>query len=452
MKTKVLLFARSFLAEFYSNIESDILEPIFVTLTVGEKVFLQKKGWIVYGCFEEEYETIPIADFPSNYLKTSFSSDRFLNRFSYEKRLEILGKEISFWERIFDETKPVALFNETVAVEIAEVMAIEAEKRRIPFYTALLGFLPNTFYWKPDPFTGRLNDLSRIVPSEDDLILADEYIESVTKKTQVPFYVESFVGKKNKSFVRFIKATLSDLSFYQRERRRQHTKTFRYEDYRAYCFLYSKFFLRSIIYKYDSVSMIKDRSFVYLPLHMEPEATLSYFVNQNYRQDFLIDSVIKSLRQGQYLVVKEHPKHPGLLLEPRYRYLKKQYPNLIYLPSNVPSYDVIESCDCIVTLTSSAAWEGLLLHKAVFVLGKIFFDQCPGAHRVNSLEELRDALREIDTPSCQGGAIRVFVGRMISIFHEGCPTPLVKNQGVNEYVRAMEQCIKHQIDNNCFTD
>lgn len=441
MKTKVLLFARSFLAEYYSDINSDIIEPIFVTMTVREKEFLQKKGWKVYGCFEEEFENLPVADYPSNYLRTSFASDRFLNRFSYEKRLEILGKEISFWKRIFDETEPAALFNETVAVEIAEVMAIEAEKRGVPFYTSLLGFLPNTFYWKPDPFTGRLNDLSVIEPSDEDLKKADEYIENVTKKSQVPFYVKSYVGKSNKSFVRFIKSTIADFSFYLKERRRQHKQKFRYEDYRDFCFIYTKFYLRSIIYKYDSLAKIKDCSFVYLPLHMEPEATLSYFVKQNFRQDFLIDSVMKTLRQGQYLVVKEHPQQPGLLLGPRYRYLKKQYSNLIFLPSNTPSFEVLKSCESIVTLTSTAAWEGLLLHKPVMVLGKIFFDQCPGARRVDNLEELRDALRNTSYTAICDNELRLFVGRMISLFQDGCPTPLAKNSGLTEYVKAMEKCI-----------
>lgn len=448
MKTKVLLFARSFLAEYYSDIDSDIIEPIFVTMTVHEKEFLQKKGWKVYGCFEEEYESLQIADYPSNYLKTSFASDRFLKRFSYEKRLEILGKEISFWKRIFDETAPAALFNETVAVEIAEVMAIEAEKRSVPFFTSLLGFLPNTFYWKPDPFTGRLNDLSGIVPCEDDFKKADEYIENVTKKSQVPFYVKSYLGKPNKSFTSFVKKTAFNSVYYVREKRLQHKRGFRYEDYSSFSFNYTRYYIRSIFHKYDDIAKTKDISFVYFPLHMEPEATLSYFVNQNYRQDFLVDSVVKSLRQGQYLVVKEHPQQPGLLLEPRYRYLKKYYPNLIYLPSNVPSYGILKNCECIITLTSSAAWEGLLLKKPVLVIGKIFYDQCPGALRINNINELKDILRNNHFSSISDGELRLFVGRMISLFQTGCPSPLAKNAGLTEYVKAMEICISKLIGNH----
>lgn len=441
MKTKVLLFARSFLAEYYSDINSDIIEPIFVTLTENEKNFLQKKGWKVYGCFEEEYGNLSVADYPSNYLRTSLASDRFLNRFSYEKRLEILGKEITFWNRIFDETEPAALFNETVAVEIAEVMAIEAEKRGIPFYTALLGFLPNTFYWKPDPFTGRLNDLSEIEPSDEDLKKADDYIENVTKKAQVPFYVKSNIGRSPKSFIRFIRSLVSGTSHYLGEKYRQYTNIFRYEDYSKYSYSYTKYYLRSILYKYDTISSIIDKHYVYLPLHIEPEATLSYFVNEDYRQDFLIDSIIKSLPQGQYLVVKEHPQQYGLLLEPRFRFLRKQYSNLIYLPSNIPSYDLLKSCECIVTLTSSAAWEGLLLKKPALVLGKIYYDQCPGAIRINDFKELKNKLRTSSFSILHEDEIKLFVARMISIFHSGCPSPSAPDTGIYDYVKAMEKLI-----------
>ncbi len=448
MKTKVLLFARSFLAEYYSDINSDIIEPIFVTMTVHEKEFLQKKGWKVYGCFEEEYENLPVADFPSNYLRTSFASDRFLNRFSYERRLEILGKEISFWKRIFDETEPAALFNETVAVEIAEVMAIEAEERGIPFYTALLGFLPNTFYWKPDPFTGRLNDLSGIKPSKEDLKKADEYIENVTKKSQVPFYVQSYVGKSPKSFLKFIKGTILGVKRYTKECNRLRKKGFHYEDYRKFSFFYTKYYLRSFFFKYDSLSKVNGHPYVFLPLHMEPEATLSYFVSDNYRQDFLLDSVMKSLCQGQFLVVKEHPQQPGLLMEPRFRLLRNQYPNLIYVPSNIPSYGIIQSCECIVTLTSTVGWEGLLQKKQVLVLGKIFFDQCPGAIRVNSLSDIKRGLRASNYQTIEDDVLRLFVARMISLFNVGCPTPTIKDAGIDDYIKAMEALISNK-DNCC---
>lgn len=63
MKKKVLLFTRSFLTYYYGDIKSTLIEPLFVTLTSKERDYLQNRGWQVYGCFEEEYDALPIAGF-----------------------------------------------------------------------------------------------------------------------------------------------------------------------------------------------------------------------------------------------------------------------------------------------------------------------------------------------------------------------------------------------------
>ena len=52
MKIKVLIFARSFLANYASEIDSDIFDTIFVVLTKKEKELIEAKGKKVYGCFE----------------------------------------------------------------------------------------------------------------------------------------------------------------------------------------------------------------------------------------------------------------------------------------------------------------------------------------------------------------------------------------------------------------
>lgn len=446
-KIRVLLFARSFLAIYYSDIKSEIIEPIFVTLTSDEKKFLEGKGWKVYGCFEEEYESIPVkSQIPGYYLQTSFATDRFLHRFSYPKRMEVLGKEISFWEYIFNETKPEALFNETVAVEIAEVMAIEARKRSIPFYSALLGYIPNTFYWKPDPFTGSLNDLSTITPTEEDYKVADAYIESVINKHNKPFYIsKARVG--NLKFSKVIKSTVGDINRYcQVKLHGSHSKNFKYEDYTEFYFQTFKEFINSIKCKYDSIDYVADKDYLFYPMHLEPEATLNYFVKENYSQPTVIDLIAKSLKVGQYLVVKEHPQHPGKLLTRPYQELRKKHSNLVYLKSSVPSSLVNEKASALVTLTSTAAWEAIIIGKPVFVLGTIFFDQCSEVVKIPTLSDLKKYLRE-EYRQPNPDKVRLFAAQFASQFKKGCPTPCAIDTGLSNYVHEMENIVlelKHE--------
>jgi len=83
-----------------------------------------------------------------------------------------------------------------------------------------------------------------------------------------------------------------------------------------------------------------------------------------------------------------------------------------------------------------------LLGKAVFVLGKIFYDQCPGAVRIKDFKELKERLREdYIVPSPE--AIKLFAAKMISLFQHGCPTPIVKDPGIEDYIKSMEVLVKN---------
>lgn len=443
MKKKVLLFARSFLAKYYADIKSDIIEPVFVTMTTQEREYLEGKGWKVYGCFEEDYPRLSITEFNPSYLKTSFRSDRFLCRFPLEKRREILGKEISFWTKILDETKPDFLINETVAVEIAEVMAIEAAKRNIPFHTALLGFLPNTFYWKPDPYSGRMNDLSKLQVSDEQLKQADQYLANIRERQQRPFYVSSI-----KKYCISLKTVFHCLYLHLKQKsveaKKEKEAGFRYEDYSIFTGLDVQRCWEALFRKHDSLKELEGKHYVFFPMHLEPEATLNYFVDEQYEQASFIQLLACSLKQNQYLVVKEHPQQQGVLLSKEFAKLKKKYSNVIFLPSYISSFDVLKHCDAVVTLTSTAAWEAAILGIPVFVAGKIFYDQCPGITRIESPKQLRRELRRTDYISPKFEDVKLFAAQMISLFHEGCPTPSFKENTIKAYTRAIENLVSNE--------
>lgn len=439
MKNKVLFFARSFLNKYYADMKSDIIEPVFVTMTKEEKSYLEKKGWKVYGCFEEDYPTIPVSDYAPNYLKTSFKSDRFLNRFEIDKRKEILGKEISFWGRILDENKPEMIVDETTAVEITEVLSIEAEKRNIPFYSSLLSLLPNTFYWKPRPLDGRLDDLSEVEVSENDIAVADQYLNDVREKQLRPIYVAS-TKKYNITLITVLHSLFLHLRVKRDTKRRERNQAFRYEDYSIFSALDVRRYWECLHHKYDSLSDIKGRKIIFYPMHVEPEGTLNYCVDENFEQTSIIQLIATAIKLDQYLVVKEHPQQQGMLLSKVFDDLRKRYKNIIYLPSYVSSFDVLRQCEAVVTLTSTAAWEGVILGKPAFVLGKIFFDQCPGVTRIDSLKQLKTELRKDTYPTPDIEKVRLFTAKIVAISHKGCPTQLYNNEYTTDlFIKAVEQ-------------
>lgn len=444
MKPKILFFARSFLAKYYAEIKSDVFESIFVVLTIKEKAFLESKGLIVSGCFEDEFEKLRINKVKGDYLKTSFASDRFLQRFSLNKRLEILGKEVAFWRNLLETLEPDYLINESVSIEISEVMAIEAERLSIPFFSALLGFIPNTFYWKLNPFNGSLYNLCNIIPSEDNILSAKLYYNDVLENNYKPFYIQdSFL--QNITLKNLIGNILKDTKLYLLKLKLQKSKVFKYEDgYSFISYQNTKRILNRFIFKYNNFSDINNKNIVFYPLHVEPEATLNYFAEEYQNQVSTIENIARTLKINQYLVVKEHPQQKGKLLDKYYRDLKNKFSNIIYLPAEVNSNEIIKKCDAIITLTSTAAWEGIIYGKPTFVLGKIFFDQCEGVIKIDNINQLKTEIRKDEYIYPNREDVIIFIAKMISIFHKGCPTPDAKEdiiKNVNNYLTAIEELI-----------
>lgn len=396
MKPKVLFFARAFHNEFCSNLLSEKYESVFVTLTKNEKDYLLKKGIEVSGCFEEDYEKIKISEIPDNYLLTSFLSDRFLSGRSYEKRQEILGKEISFWRNILTFHRPTTIVHETVAIEIAEVLYIEASKLNIPYSSFLLSnIVPGSFYWKPNGMNGVLDKslFSNIKPTIEDREKAIKYLKDFREKFIKPKYIHQSIKQKRISLGRlksYIKRDLID--FFNTIYYLKISNKFKYE-LRGVGFKNIKRYLISLLYKYDKLNTIENKEVFFYPFHVEPEATLAYFSEFYSNQAHTIENIVKCLGTNHFLVVKEHPQQYGALSMKKFRELKKKIPNLIFLKSEVPSEAIIEKSKAIITLTSNVGWEAMLLRKPVLILGEQYYSDAFPVTKVDSFSEVKRIIR-----------------------------------------------------------
>lgn len=426
-KPRILFFARGYQAGFYPELEDERYEAIYVTLTREEAAKVRAKGRKVTACFEEDYASISAAEVPANYLLTSFMSERFLGRYDQSTRLEILGKEIAFWRQLIDTYEPIAVVNELIAIEISEVLLIEARKRQITYLAPMYCLVEGLFYWLPDPLTlsGRALDLPE--PSDASLALADAYIEQVMQSDYKPYYVRNLAGRRN------LKPLLTGIakSALWRWRDRQSRDAsqpgaFRYETYTEEYSKRPQVFAASFRHAYDALSDIpEDREIVLYPLHQEPEATLNYMSEFMANQVATIENILKCLNPHQTLVVKEHPVDKGSLLRPKFRAIRELYSNLVFLPAEVHSREVLARCDRVVTLTSSVGWEAACLGKSVCVMGEIFWDSVPGVTQIVSWQELRSAMR---TPVDQmervsPDAARHFVASLVEASLPGRPLP-----------------------------
>lgn len=426
-KPKILFFARGFQAGFYPELIDDRYEAIFVTLTREEAAQVRAKGQQVTACFEEDFDRLSIAEVPRNYLSTSLMSERFLGRYDQAARLEILGKEIAFWRGLLDKHQPVAVANELIAIEISEVLLIETRARSIAYLAPMYCPVEGMFYWLPDPLTLSGQALDLPDPSPESLALADTYLAEVSKSDYKPYYVRNLAGRRNLKPV--LTGLAKSLMWRWRDRASRDISrpgAFRYESYSDEYSKRPQVFLASFRHAYDRLDAIPDtREIVLYPLHQEPEATLNYMSEFMANQVATIENILKCLGPHQTLVVKEHPVDKGSLLRPKFRDIRARYSNLLFLPAEVHSREVLARCERVVTLTSSVGWEAAVLGKSVCVMGEIFWDSVPGVTRIANWQELRRAMR---TPIAEMERVtpedaRRFVAGLVEFSHKGRPLP-----------------------------
>ena len=115
---------------------------------------------------------------------------------------------------------------------------------------------------------------------------------------------------------------------------------------------------------------------VYFPLHVQPEFTIDVRAPFCTNQLALIESIAKSVPSGYRLIVKDHPGMRGLRPTHYYRDVKSLY-NVQLVSPAVDSHSIIQSCDALLTIVGTTAWEGILYEKPVVAFGPLgykFFD------------------------------------------------------------------------------
>jgi len=132
--------------------------------------------------------------------------------------------------------------------------------------------------------------------------------------------------------------------------------------------------------------------FLYFPLHFQPEA--STLINGLYytNQIALIEQISKSLPLGVMLVVKEHEKGRGNRPLWQYKYIESFYNVRL---TDLPSREVVRSCNALITISGTTALEALAQDKPVIVLGRKFYFFAELFHFLPDVKQLPFLLKQL---------------------------------------------------------
>lgn len=132
--------------------------------------------------------------------------------------------------------------------------------------------------------------------------------------------------------------------------------------------------------------------FLLYPLHFHPEASTSILAGAYLDEYEVIRNIAFSLPQGIWLHVKDHVSAWAYPDTDFYRRLKA-LPNLRLLAPEAPTKQLIRQAQAVITLTSTVGYEALLLHKPVFLFGRVFYEFHQGVTRIADIGNLWQTLR-----------------------------------------------------------
>ena len=156
-------------------------------------------------------------------------------------------------------------------------------------------------------------------------------------------------------------------------------------------------------------------SFIYFPLHVDPEASTMVLSPWHTDQLSVIEALAKAAPAHMRVVVKEHS--PMLGRRPRgfYRQIAKM-PRVALLGPSHSTFDLIEKAALTAVITGTAAWEALLLGKPVLIIGDSPF-LCIGEGLVHEtdLTRLPQAIRAaLPLPPASGKTLALYIAAVES--------------------------------------
>lgn len=118
--------------------------------------------------------------------------------------------------------------------------------------------------------------------------------------------------------------------------------------------------------------------FVYFPLHMQPEMTTSSLGGIYCDQILAIERLVSWLPEDWFVYVKENPYQTEFMRGSWFFKRLQRIPRVKLINARFNTYDLIENCQFVATITGTAGWEAISGGKNTVIFGKAWYQQLPG--------------------------------------------------------------------------
>jgi hypothetical protein len=316
-----------------------------------------------------------------------------VNKNIYYKIIDIVLKKINY---IFSKNKIYFVYSPNTLNFNRNLIGDICKTRGIPFYwisQRILNFLfltnlsDNNFsiikkikkkinISKIKMIQNLLIKKTNVIHNDKDLIIFRDYVKKILKA--LIYYIKNF---KN-NYLSYLKTSIkkSRPNFFSDK-----------SPLKTYCYWLKKLLSIYFIQKYclidhsKKVEIIKQKKFIFYPLHVTPEAGV-YDQTELYDQLFLIQKIAKKLPIDTFLVVKCHPSNFKEFTDIEdlnwYKSINKIY-NVILLSHHVNSYYLIKKSLATISVSGTACLESNLIGKPSFLIGETEFSGLYGVYKFN---------------------------------------------------------------------
>jgi capsule polysaccharide modification protein KpsS len=138
-----------------------------------------------------------------------------------------------------------------------------------------------------------------------------------------------------------------------------------------------------------------NEKFLFFPLQVQPERNVDIDAPFYANQIDVITNIAKALPVDYKLYVKEHPQ-----MQLRHWRKISEYKEIIELPNVKLIHPLmnpkilLEKCSLVINIAGTAGLEAALYQKPSIVFADVLYSSLPSVHRLTSLEELPNAIRE----------------------------------------------------------
>lgn len=149
--------------------------------------------------------------------------------------------------------------------------------------------------------------------------------------------------------------------------------------------------------KYSSADFDVSKSFVYFPLHYQPELTTSALGDTYSDQLLALERLSDVLPEGWQIYVKDNPAQSEFMRGKVFFERMAAIPHVTLVSRNVNTYHLIKHCQFVATVTGTAGYEAISGGKPALVFGRAWYMHFPGVARFDELiangGTLHDVLR-----------------------------------------------------------